>query len=104
LEERENTILKGENAIKIRVEKERGWRWINNGCTNSRLFRNEILPNGWQLGRIMSEKQVQRMQGYNEIRKGQIWIHNPVLQKNMQIDKNKDIPAGFIKGFRKFKK
>ena len=52
----------------------------------------------------MSEKQVQRMQGYNEIRKGQIWIHNPVLQKNMQIDKNKDIPAGFIKGFRKFKK
>jgi hypothetical protein len=95
---------KEKNAVKIRVEKERGWRWINNGCTNSRLFRNEILPNGWQLGRIMSEKQVQRMQGYNEIRKGQIWIHNPVLQKNMQIDKNEDIPEGFIKGFRKFKK
>jgi hypothetical protein len=94
----------------------RDWVWINNGIEAKKILADEIIPEGWKLGRLpMQEESKKKMRqsckGINkgairtaeqraklaEYRKGRSWYHNPEsgLSKQFKID---EVPEGWVQG------
>lgn len=67
------------------------------------LKDDDEIPEGYILGRgfgipkdyIQTEEQLNKI---SQAMKNKIWIHNPELGINKRIDKDQEIPEGFILG------
>jgi hypothetical protein len=71
--------------------------WITNGITQKRIHKTEIIPNGWNKGRLDKEMYIKSMSIVGLKSKDTIWITDGL--KNKKINKNDNIPDGWKKGF-----
>lgn len=108
--------VKAKNALKPKppkIEKPklpRKTAWINDGVKNARIAPSDVIPNGWQLGRIGGwnwNSNVEHIRGkmsdehkskIGKWKAGKIWATNG--EKIIMCDKN-NIPEGFKPGRKK---
>lgn len=65
--------------------------WINNGKKNQRISNTEIIPDGWQRGRLHYSRT-------NKDLLGKKWCHNPITKEMRFIMKDQKLPEGFVYG------
>jgi hypothetical protein len=86
-----------ENIIKS-IQKR---KWINDGEVNKKINPDDIIPDGWVVGRIISEDHKQKIRGIslgNTNSLGKKWITNGINKR--QINPNEELPIGWTYGKR----
>lgn len=83
-------------------------RWVTNGVDNLYINKDENIPEGYHLGRVVSWSSGAKSKAYMQSlspeerskiygsAKGKIWINNG--EKNKYIPKDSPIPDGWVKG------
>jgi hypothetical protein len=77
-------------------------KWINDGKINKKINPDDIIPDGWVVGRIISEDHKQKIRGIslgNTNSLGKKWITNGINKR--QINPNEELPIGWTYGKRK---
>jgi group I intron endonuclease len=101
-----SAVHKGkEREYKFNNENVKGRKYYNNPNTKQviMLKEDQEIPEGFIKGRGFFvpkdyKKSEELLQRLSEIIKNKIWINNPILKINKRIDKDDDIPEGFIRG------
>lgn len=78
---------------KARSEGNRGRRWITNGVKNSFINSDEEIPEGWTLGRFVSEKTKEKL---GDVSRRRILVNNGSDSKFIKV--GEEIPEGYVKG------
>jgi hypothetical protein len=85
-EERSNAALKASLAV-TKV------RWINNSIINKRIGLDDLIPEGWIIGRIMNPYIVDSIKVST---KGTRWINNG--SKTKRLKNGAELPSGWVLG------
>lgn len=91
----------GKKKLKEGIEKRRSagtlnkhvknTRWITNGTMNKKIRHDDIVPDGWNLGRTANINKGEQSKNW-----GTVWITNGEV--NIKHPKDRLIPEGFVRG------
>lgn len=97
LTKQKNKIAQMEKKIKDNIPNRNELMWINNGIINKKIRKTDMIPDGFNRGKIKGRKQkVKRLKGSTT---GKIAINNGKEIKF--VDKTSIIPDGWIRGILK---
>lgn len=91
--DREFSDISRSKMSKSRSEGNKGRRWITNGIINSFIKFDEDIPEGWRLGRTVSDTTRLKVHDNSS---GRVKINNGVVTKFIKSGEN--IPEGYVLG------